>query len=391
MDPTSDLSAVLKPIEDARGLPNEHYVDPGIFEEEKKAVLYANWAGIGFAKDIPEPGDVMPVTFIDLPLLMIRDQNGEIGVFQNTCRHRGMVLVDRPMQTNGPIRCPYHSWCYSLNGELKATPHIGGAGEHAHEAVPRSAYGLIKVDTYVWHDVVFVNVDGKAGPFEDRNRDLMDRWREFSQPLHHCGEESSFSLRVATNWKLAAENFCESYHLPTIHPELNKISRLEDHYNILAHGQYSGQGSLVYQQLKGDDGQSFPDFKKLSEKWNHGAEYVTLYPNVLLGVHRDHCYGVILEPVSTAETIEHVALYYADKTVQGTQYSNLRKSNARLWRDIFEEDIYVVEGMQRGRKGSLFDGGKFSPVMDKPTHNFHHWIATQMQKRRSVQHAAGPA
>lgn len=382
MYPASDLSPVLRPVDKARGLPNEHYVDPDVFDEEKKTVLYGNWAGIGFGKDVPESGDVQPVTFLGLPLLIIRDQDGQIGVFQNTCRHRGMILVDKPKRVNGPIRCPYHNWCYSLKGALKATPHIGGPGKHTHETVPHSEYGLIRINSHVWHDVVFINMDGKAGSFEDRNRGLIDRWSEFSQPLHHGGVDSSFSLPVMTNWKLAVENYCEAYHLPMIHPGLNAISRLEDHYNIQVRDEYSGQGSVVYQQLKDDAGRSFPDFQGLSEKWDRGAEYIALYPNVLFGVHRDHCFTIILEPISIDKTIEHVSLYYADPDVQRTGYSDLRKSNTSQWRAVLKEDIYVVEGMQRGRNGELFDGGKLSPIMDGPTHNFHHWVATQVSKRR---------
>ena len=57
----------------------------------------------------------------------------------------------------------------------------------------------------------------------------------------------------------------------------------------------------------------------------------------------------------------------------------MRKRNAEMWYAVFEEDLFVVEGMQRGRHGRAFDGGKFSPVMDGPTHCFHHWVASQMQ------------
>jgi hypothetical protein len=54
-----------------------------------------------------------------------------------------------------------------------------------------------------------------------------------------------------------------------------------------------------------------------------------------------------------------------------------------LWKTVFEEDVFVVEGMQKGRHGALFDGGRFSPVMDGPTHNFHHWVASQIEAGRA--------
>ncbi len=384
MTKQTDLAGVLAPVGQARGLPNEHYVSQQTFEEERRAVLFANWSGIGFGKDVPEPGDVMPVDFVGMPLLIVRDRDGAIGVFQNTCRHRGMILVEEPRNVSGAIRCPYHSWCYALNGELRATPHVGGPGHNTHEDVDRDELGLFRIRTHVWHDVIFVNISGDAPAFEVRNADLMERWREFDKPLVHGGAGASFKLDVKTNWKLAVENYCESYHLPWVHPGLNSYSRLEDHYNIEKPGFYSGQGTRVYRQIKGDDDRVFPDFEGLSGKWDEGAEYVAVYPSVLLGVHRDHVFAIILQPLTHERTIEHIELYYPSERVMSPEFDALRDANASQWKLVFEEDVFVVEGMQRGRHGVLFDGGRFSPVMDSPTHAFHHWIAGQIEKSRAV-------
>ncbi|WP_420863382.1 aromatic ring-hydroxylating oxygenase subunit alpha [Algirhabdus cladophorae] len=382
MNKRTQLEPVMTSVNKARGLPNAHYIDADVFEEEKRAVLFANWSGVGFGKDVPEAGDAKPIDFLGMPLLLVRDRDGQVGVFQNTCRHRGMILVDEPRKIEGAIRCPYHSWCYDLKGKLRATPHVGGPGNNVHADIKRDELGLIRVPHYVWHDVVFVNVDGQADPFEVVHADLMERWAEFDQPMVSGGESSSFDLSVNTNWKLAVENFCESYHLPWIHPELNVYSRLEDHYNIEHHSGYSGQGTVVYQQLKDEAGNSFPDFEGLGEKWETGAEYVSLFPNVLLGVHRDHFYTMILEPKALDQTVEHVSLYYHPKVAGDARFDALNDKNAQLWKQIFEEDIFVVEGMQKGRHGVLFDGGKFSPAMDGPTHRFHHWVASKVEAAR---------
>jgi phenylpropionate dioxygenase-like ring-hydroxylating dioxygenase large terminal subunit len=380
MNKAMTLSDVMTSVNTAKGLPNAHYIDPDMFETEKKAVLFANWAGIGFGKDIPETGDAMPVDFMGMPLLMVRDQNGEIGVFQNTCRHRGMILVDAPQKIKGAIRCPYHSWAYTLQGDLRTAPHVGGVGKGEHEDINFDELGLIRFAAHVWRDVVFVNIDGTAAPFEEVHADLIARWKDFDQPMYHGGATSSFKLEVASNWKLAVENYCESYHLPWVHPDLNTISRLEDHYNIEVPGQYSGQGSYCYQQLKSEDGTSFPAFDKLSEFWDTGAEYVAIFPNVLLGAHCDHTYAILLEPKGLNKTCEHVEIYYARPPQETEDLEPLRIQNAAQWKAVFEEDIFVVEGMQRGRHGTFFDGGRFSPAMDGPTHCFHHWVASCVQR-----------
>ncbi|MEX0350728.1 MAG: aromatic ring-hydroxylating dioxygenase subunit alpha [Paracoccaceae bacterium] len=382
MNKPTQLAPVMASVNIANGLPNAHYTDPDVFAEERASVLFGNWAGVGFGKDIPEAGDAKPIDFLGMPLLLVRDHDGAVGVFQNTCRHRGMILVDAPKKITGAIRCPYHSWCYDLKGRLRATPHVGGPGQNRHEDVKLDELGLVRIRSHVWQDVVFVNIDGSAPDFEVAHAELLERWSEFDQPLHSGGPGSSFKLDVATNWKLAVENYCESYHLPWVHPGLNSYSRLEDHYNIERRGQYSGQGTLVYRQLKGEDGAVFPDFAGLSEKWDEGAEYIAVYPNVLLGVQRDHTFAIVLEPVDSGRTVEHVEIYYSKANTDTPGLNDLRDANAQLWRGVFEEDVFVVEGMQRGRHGILFDGGRFSPVMDGPTHNFHHWVASQVEAGR---------
>ena len=373
------LADVLKPVASARGLPNAHYISDEVFAEEREAVLFANWAGIGFAKNIAE-GEALPIDFVGLPLVAVRTREGGVKVFQNTCRHRGMILVAEKKQVGGVIRCPYHSWCYALTGELVATPHVGGPGHNTHDEIRRKELGLVEIRSHVWRDVIFVNVSGDAPAFEDYAADVITRWGEFEgQPVVAGGDESSFEFDVACNWKLAVENYCESYHLPWIHPGLNVYSRLEDHYHIENPGKYSGQGTTVYRPTLSEDGKKFPDFDGLSDKWDEGAEYIAIYPNVLLATHRDHVYALILEPLAKDHTLEHVSIYYTSQEVAtGSDWADLRKRNAEMWHGVLAEDLFVVEGMQKGRRALHFDGGKFSPVMDSPTHCCHHWVASQM-------------
>lgn len=377
----SELSTVLQPVGSATGLPNAHYVDDATFAVERDRLLFSNWAGLTFAKNVPQPGDAVPVEFLGLPLVVLRDETGRVRVYQNTCRHRGMILVPEPTNVGRRLRCPYHSWCYSLEGRLVSTPHVGGPGTHDHPEVKRDGLGLIEISSHVWHDVVFVNVSGDAPLFEEYAADAIARWPEFETAgFVSGGVESGFAFDVRCNWKLAVENFCESYHLPFVHPGLNAYSRLEDHYNIEAEGSHSGQGTRVYRPLLSEEGRRFPDFPGLGAKWTTAGEYIALYPNVLLGVHRDHAFAIVLEPVAKDRTIEHVELYYSDRAVTGPDWAALRAANASMWHKVFEEDLSVVEGMQKGRMGLFFDGGRFSPAMDGPTHLFHRWVATRMQE-----------
>ena len=373
-----DLSNVSAPIERAKGLPNACYIGDGVYQQEQDTLFRNNWAAIGFGKDIASAGMIKPLNFLGIPMIMVRTQTGDINVFQNVCRHRGMILIDEPQQLRGPITCPYHAWSYDLDGNLRKTPHIGGPNIDTLDSVQHCDYPLNEVRSHVWNDLVFVNVGGDAPAFTVQMADLIDRWREFDQPLYHGGADSSFSFDLACNWKLAVENYCEAYHLPFIHPDLNTYSRLEDHYNILDHDNYAGQGTTVYAPQASETGARFPIFDKLSSKWDTGAEYVALFPNVLLGVHKDHYFSILLTPDGTGRTNEQIELYYTDPAALTDDYAEMRANNARMWRAVFAEDISVVEGMQKGRNAPAYDGGKFSAVMDESTYHFHKWVAREL-------------
>ena len=116
----------------------------------------------------------------------------------------------------------------------------------------------------------------------------------------------------------------------------------------------------------------------MKDVWKHHSEYVSFFPNVLLGVHRDHAFANILMPLGPEVTLERIAIFYADENIDRPERQLMLKENARIWQSVFAEDINAVEGMQKGRHGKFFDGGKFSPVMDGPTHIFHKWVARKM-------------
>ncbi len=374
------LAQVYRPLEEAAGLPNAAYWSQDWFDLEQERIFRRNWVFAGARAELPEPGEMKPVEIGGVPIVLVHGRDGQVRGFQNVCRHRGMILIDKPTRTNGVIRCPYHSWCYGLDGSLRTTPHVGGPGQNRHDAMKREDLGLNEVRSHVWMEMVFVNLSGRAPAFKDYAGDLLSRWREFAErPLFHGGPDSSFKLEVKCNWKLAVENYCESYHLPWIHPGLNSYSRLEDHYNIVEPGKFSGQGTVVYNPTLEDDGKKFSNFSDLTDKWDTGAEYIALFPNVLLGVHRDHTFAIMLEPKAHNRTLEHIEIFYTSQEDASDGFATLREKNAAMWKEIFEEDIFVVEGMQRGRSAAGFDGGKFSPVMDEATHCFHDWAAAQFE------------
>jgi len=109
------------------------------------------------------------------------------------------------------------------------------------------------------------------------------------------------------------------------------------------------------------------------------AEYVALFPNVMLGIHKDHYYAYWLEPVNHSYTIEHMEIYYVgNEAANSNKFKPLRKQNLKLWRRVQSQDVSIIEGMQEGRNSPAYNGGNFSPIMDNPTHHFHKWVTANL-------------
>ena len=375
------IEAVNKPIEKAHGLPNECYTSEKYLIIERERVFQDKWTAIGIGSSVPNPGDALPYNLLGIPLIILRDKERKIRVFHNVCSHRGHKLLGKPCSLKNLLRCPYHSWSYDLEGKLVATPHIGGLNIHESEKFEKSKSNLKEVRSKIWMDIIFININNNEIEFDEYIRPLEDRWLKFitkddQNSLIYSRDYGYFNLDVKSNWKFAIENYCESYHLPWIHPELNKVSNISDHYHIQGlPNRYAGQGSNKYEQpLKGN--KSFANFSNWPKEFSKNSEYIALFPNVMIGLHIDHFYVFWLEPISVNETKEHLAMYYiGEESANGKEFESMRKENSRFWKDVMSEDIKAIEGMQEGRSSPSYNGGNFSPVMDNPTHQFHKWVA----------------
>ena len=378
------LEVVCNSIEEAHGLPNECYLEGGYTKFERKLLFEDKWVVIGVASNLKQKGEAVPFNLLGIPLIILKDKNDKIRVFHNVCSHRGYKLLNEPCKIKNALRCPYHSWAYDLNGKLVSTPHIGGMDKNDADGFVKSRSDLIEVRSYVWLDMIFINISGNQIPFDKYIEPLEKRWSKFwtkedQNLITHAEDNGYFLLEAKCNWKFAIENYCESYHLPWVHPGLNSYSKLEDHYHIQGlPNRFAGQGSKKYEQpiIGNRKFNTFPNWDKSMTK---NSEYVALFPNVMIGLHIDHFYVFWLEPIGMSKTREHMQMYYVGKeSANGEELKDLRKENSRFWKDVMMEDVSAIEGMQDGRSSPVYNGGNFSPVMDQPTHQFHKWVANNL-------------
>ena len=162
------------------GLTAKSYTDQQFWEQECNTVLADGWLFVGFVHEFIKTGDVIPISIADKPILLIKNNLNEIKAFHNVCSHRCLKLVNEKKNVGKIIQCPYHSWTYDLNGKLKASPHFGGTNHHKPKGFNSSEHGLKPIRIHIWHDWIFINLNGKAKKFEKYAKPLINKFKDIN-------------------------------------------------------------------------------------------------------------------------------------------------------------------------------------------------------------------
>src|SRR5258708_854186 len=194
----------------------EIFVNDEIYTEELERIFARAWLFVGHDSQIPNPGDYFVSSMGEESVILCRDRAGEIHVFLNSCRHRGMKVC-RYDEGNTPVfTCPYHGWSYGTDGRLVGVPYFR---EAYHSALDKSQWGLVEVAQLCnYKGGIWATWDPKAPSFLEYLGDFVrildlqfDGWdgRE-AQAEVLCGVQKWL---VPCNWKFPAENFSgDTYH-----------------------------------------------------------------------------------------------------------------------------------------------------------------------------------
>ncbi len=205
-----DLRAnVAVPFERARAMPKSVYTSPAFAEAEQRHVFAKDWLCAGRVDALKDPGDYLTMEIAGEPIIILRDRDGQLRGLSNVCRHRMSTLLEGRGHVRA-IVCPYHAWTYNLDGSLRGAPAMT-----LNETFCKDQIHLPQIRVSDWHGWIMVTLNPDAP-------DVHDRLREVERLVGHLDmasytETFREEFRWATNWKVLAENFMESYHLPACH------------------------------------------------------------------------------------------------------------------------------------------------------------------------------
>ncbi len=364
-------------------LPSTWYYDPAHYELELNTIWYQDWVCVGRLDEIPNPGDYLSVTIGNQRLVVTRSVNMRFKVFHNTCRHRGSILCnsERGHFRNERIICPYHTWTYSLDGALLATPNRVETDDF-----DTREYSLYEVHSDTWGGFIFVNMQeepkNSLSEFLGREAEYLANW-----PIADMVSVQQDRMAVACNWKIFWENYSECYHCPRVHPELSRIVPVYKKGLL-----NSGDDKDWRPEYVGDDGRprvakglhtwtrdgksSLPPIDGVSnDERRAGMTFASFTACMYVVGHPDYVRSVRLLPTGP-ESVELIVDWLLLPGVAESHASELEHL-FELGRLVVEQDGAICEVNQDGLRSLRHEVGVLVP-QEHALWEFHEWLRERM-------------
>jgi phenylpropionate dioxygenase-like ring-hydroxylating dioxygenase large terminal subunit len=194
----------------------ERYFDPDFYQLEVEQLWPRVWQMACRLEEIPAPHDFVEYEFLDQSVVVLRTDDMGVSAFQNSCRHRGVRFVQGRGTCENGFTCPFHGWCYGLDGKNMAVPRRRTFSEHN---LDPEEINLVPVRCEVWGGCAWINLDDDAPPLRkcmEPAAGILDAWK-----VESLRTEKWYAARLPVNWKLAEEAFVEMYHVFQTHPQLD--------------------------------------------------------------------------------------------------------------------------------------------------------------------------
>jgi Rieske 2Fe-2S family protein len=369
--PVAWAADVRKPLAEARNLPGFVFWDDAVHRSELDELFGRMWVCVGREEDLPRDGSFLTFELGAESVLVVHAAPGDYRAFFNTCRHRGTRLVERERGEGLlAVVCPYHAWCYGLDGKLKAAPKMERV-----EGFRFEDHGLLPVRLERWQGFLFLCLDGETPSLRDSLSDFptIDAW---GLDCLRRGDRRTYE--VVANWKVICENYSECYHCPSVHPQLHRITFLGSSRDPVAGVSYNG-GPMDLREgcatMSFDGTARRPALPGLDSGQRRVVHYYVLYPNLLLSLHPDYVMSHRLTPLG-AERTRVVCEWYFHPDVAGAE--DFDPSDAvEFWDLVNRQDWGLCEGVQRGSRSRGYRPG---PYQDSETcvHFFDRWWVEKM-------------
>ncbi|MGH6772458.1 aromatic ring-hydroxylating oxygenase subunit alpha [Brucella tritici] len=403
MDVRNEMLGLLTGRDPNFSLEQKFYTDPEYHKLDLENILYKDWLFVGHDCELPKTGSYMTVQIGAYPVVIVRDAQGGIRAFHNSCRHRGSRICAAEKGTAAKLVCPYHQWTYELDGRLLFARQVGPDFKPAE-------YGLKPVHCETVAGYIYVCVADEAPDF-GAFRNLVE---PYLAPHNIKDAKVAFESSIIEkgNWKLVWENNRECYHCAANHPELcrtypeapsatgvqgvmedpeiNQLWKncasvgLPAEFNMSEDGRYRITRipllrDAVSYTMSGKAAVKKPLSDQVAGNTNIGAMLLFNYPSTWNHLMADHAISFRVLPISAEETLVTTKWLVHKDAVEGVDYD--LDELTHVWIQTNDQDRQIVEENAVGIRSPAYQPGPYSVEHEGGVMQFLEWYTNTITPR----------
>jgi choline monooxygenase len=357
-----------RPFSDALSMPPAVYTSPDFLALEQERIFRREWLCVGRASALMQAGDYLTADIDGQPIVVLRDEALELKAFSNVCLHRMSVLLEGRGNTRR-IVCPYHAWNYSLDGTLAGAPMMDQQSGFCKEN-----YRLPAVRCESWQGWIYVTLKADAPPVAQQLGGLAELIGAYGMADY---QETFYEEHVwDTNWKILAENFMESYHLPMLHrATVGPHSRLEE--MECPPGGDAFNYHWITKEASLPIGNAHPDNQRLQGHWRKTTALLAIYPTHLVTLTPGYFWYLVLQPLGVGRVHIRFGGGLAPEFIADPKAAEYMATLKKLLDEVNQEDRRGVQAVFRGVNAPLAKPGHLSHL-ERPNYDFACYLAQRL-------------
>ena len=359
------IENVSAPFERARAMPPSVYTSPEFLQSELTHVFAKEWVCVGRASALKEKGDYLTYELAGQPVIVLRDNSGALRAMSNVCLHRMSTI----MEGSGSCRalvCPYHGWTYNLDGTLRGAPAMDRNADFA-----KGEYRLPQIRCEEWLGWIMITLNPDAAPVAQKLAEVQELIEDFG--MEDYVETFRENHVWDTNWKVLAENFMESYHLPVCHSgTIGGLSKLEEMICP------PGRRAFNYHTILKDDtlkiALAHPDNTRMKGDRRRTTFLLAVYPSLLVTLTPGYFWYLSLHPKGTGQ----VSIVFGGGMSPDFAYSPEAQAHFAQLKTLLDkvnvEDRGCTEKVYKGLSAKAAVPGHLSHL-ERPNFDFAQYLA----------------
>ena len=354
------------PLALASTIPSSWYVDKNLYELELQTVFSNTWQLAARVDQVKQPGQYVTTDIGGEPIVVVRGSDGVLRAFYNVCRHHAAAVMTEAEGKAAQLRCPYHGWTYSLEGELKGTPDFSGVCDFE-----RGSNGLARVQVGEWEQWIFVKLDGSnAVTLEDfLTKPLVEEIGRIKVTDLHWFERRHYSFDC--NWKVFVDNYLDGgYHVPYLHKGLDSVLDYSNY--MIENGE---RHCLQWSPIVTEGAEAQTGAVRKGDR----ALYYWIYPNFMINWYDGVMDTNLVVPRGVDQTEVIFDFYFPDVVSPEARARNA--ASVAVGQRIQDEDTAICKSVQRGLNSRAYTAGRLSVRREAGEHLFHRLLHADLSQR----------